>query len=83
MEDLTDERRHIDMRRAGPHARSIEAEEAARRLDHRRVVRQRRRHIGEPLDQLLAYQPFTGSGIIELPQKLDSYLGATISASRS
>src|SRR5437763_21708 len=47
VEDLADESGDVDVRRAGPRAGGVEAEQATRRLDERLVGRQRGRDVGE------------------------------------
>ena len=53
VEDLADEPRDVDVRRAGPGARGVEAEQAARGLDPGLVARHRRRDVGESRAQVL------------------------------
>ena len=60
MQDLADEPGDVDVRRAGPGARGVEAEQAARGLDPGLVDRQRRRDVGEPRAQIFERLPLTG-----------------------
>ena len=55
--DLADEERDVDMRRAGVHARRVEAEIAAVGFDEGLVARQRRMQVGKIARVVLGLQP--------------------------
>ena len=72
--DIADERRNIDLARAGVHARRVVAIQAARGFQMRLTVVERRRQVGEMAGE--------GGGILvrmrEVVQGLDHGIGLTV-----
>ncbi len=66
--DLADEERDVDRRRAGLHARRVEAEIAAVGLDERLVARKRRMQVGEIPGVLVGAEPARSDIRLALPQ---------------